>query len=453
MFPEDAPVVAMVSGGGDSVALVHLLASGELGPVRVRALHVNHLLRGPESDADQAFVEDLCARLGVECRVVRYDVAAYAAERRLNLEDAGRRLRYRFAEEELDNWCAELGERPSRGRIAVGHSRDDRVETFFLRAATGSGTGALDALAPVRGRIVRPLAGCDRSEIRGWLCGVGYEWREDSSNDDVSRTRALIRNELMPVVERLNPSVRSAVERTMRLVGDDDALLSGMADAFARDFGQSIPEERVTLNADFMGTLDRTMKRRTIRSAIIRAFPDAARIESEHIDAIVAGLGDPSFARDLPFGLRAVSEYGSMVISCTHSEDPRVAPTLLSLPGSADLGRAGVIVAENTTAADRAVDPFSAVIDVAHVRGELTVDACREGERMRPLGMEGTRKLSDMLIDAKVPKRLRAATPVVRDGDRVVWLAGVRMSDDYRVTERTVNAVRLTWEPGHDHGR
>jgi len=134
-----------------------------------------------------------------------------------------------------------------------------------------------------------------------------------------------------------------------------------------------------------------------------------------------------------------------MVILRTDAQVPRVAPSLLSLPGSADLGSAGAISATQTASDDTAGDSRSVVVDAGCIRGELTVDAMREGDRMRPLGMKGSRKLSDMLTDAKIPRRLRAAVPIVRDGDEIVWVAGVQMSERYKVTEDTELAFRLAW--------
>jgi len=450
MFPAGAPVLVMVSGGGDSVALLRLFSACEFGELRLRVLHVNHLLRGAESDADEAFVRELCASVGVECRVVRYDVAAHAAEFGLNLEDAGRQIRYRFAAEELDALCAELGEPPGRGRIATAHTRDDRIETFFMRAIAGSGSGGLASIAAVRDRIVRPLIGCDRAQVREWLESAGATWREDASNADVERSRALVRAEIVPAAQRLNPGFRSSLERTMDLLGDDDALLTSMSSAFARDFAEVRPDVDVAFEREWMRTLERTMARRTVRSALHQAFPDASRIEAAHVEALVDGLADDSFARDLPGGLRARTEYGKMIVSRTTASNPRVAPCLLPLPGTADLGESGRIVAENTGSNDTTGDAHSVVIDAGGIGGELTVDSPREGDRMRPLGMDGSRKLSDLLIDAKVARAKRPATPVVRDGERIVWLASVRMSDEYRVTGNTTRAVRLTWIKADD---
>lgn len=445
LLPPGCPVLVLVSGGGDSVALLRILAAGELGPHPLRVLHVNHLLRGDESSADEAFVEGLARELEVESRSVRYDVAAYAAAEKLNLEDAGRQTRYRFAHEELDAWCTELGVASSTGRIAVAHTRDDRVETFFMRAVAGAGAGGLNALAPRRDRIVRPLVDVDRSLLRGWLEQCGFAWREDASNLDNTRARALIRNELMPVVERLNPSVRVAIARTMELLGDDDALLTRMAQAFARDFTHVVPGQRVEFERDWMRTLEPTMARRTIRLALAEAFPRASRLESSHIEALATGLADDGFARDLPGGLRAMSEYGTMVILCIDVAEVRVAPSLLPLPGSVSLGEAGRLHSQPAQVTQRGGGD-SVVIDGAAVVGELVVDSMREGDRIVPLGMTGSRKLSDVLSEAKIPRRERGAVPVVRDGDRVVWVAGVLMSDEYKVTEKTERAFLIQWE-------
>ncbi len=206
MLPGGAPVLALVSGGADSVCLLRLLAAGVLGETgRLSVLHVNHQLRGADADADAEFVRALCASLSVEALIVRFDVAAYAAAERLNLEDAGRRVRYRFAEEALDAACAAARVPPGRGRIAVAHTRDDRVETFLMRAITGSGAGGLSSIPYVRGRIVRPLLDCDRAEVRAYLRELGQEWREDDSNTDESRLRALVRARIVPVAEQVNP--------------------------------------------------------------------------------------------------------------------------------------------------------------------------------------------------------------------------------------------------------
>jgi len=456
LFPADAPVLALVSGGADSVALLRLLASGELAPAAsgspmsappagLAVLHVNHGLRGADADADADFVAALCDDLGVPCTVARFDVAAFAEEAGLNLEDAGRQVRYRFAAEELDALCAAQRVRPDRGRIVTAHTRDDRVETFLMRAITGAGAGGFASIPFRRERIVRPLLDCDREALRDYLRSIDQQWREDATNADTTRLRSMVRHDIVPLFERANPAFRETLSRSMDLLAADDALLTTMADAFVGDFTEVTPAKRVEFDRQWMSTLDRAMARRTVRSALLAAFPEASRIEAEHIEALVDGLGAENFARDLPGGLRAETEYAKLVVSRAGEPVRAVAPSLLPIPGTADLGPAGRIHAEPVDPADIAGEADSVTVDAGDLE-RFVVDAPRPGDRMSPLGMDGSRKLSDLLVDAKVPRKDRSATPVVRDGERVVWLAGVRMSEEYRVRTDTARAVRLTWE-------
>ena len=445
LLDSTAPVLAMVSGGADSVTLLRLLAAGELGQTGpLSVLHVDHMLRGEDSDADAAFVSALCEQLGVACTVVRFDVSQYAAVGALNLEDAGRRVRYRFADEALDAACEVAGVRPEFGRIATAHSRDDRVETFLMRAITGAGAGGLASIPYQRGRIIRPLLDCDRAAIRDYLTALSQPWREDASNADVTRLRARVRAEIVPIAESINPAFRETLTRSIDLLGDDDALLSRLARDFGRDFAETSPDERVAFDREWMLTLDRAMARRAVRAALIEAFPEASRLEASHVEALVAGLADDAFARDLPGGLRAETEYGRLVVSHADEELRVVAPSLLPLPGTAELGAAGSIVAEEVAPDFVAGTPDSITI-AADSLGSLVVDGVRPGDRMRVLGMDGSRKLSDLLVDEKVARKQRRAVPVVRDAGSIVWLAGVRMSENYRVGPTTVRAMRLTW--------
>jgi tRNA(Ile)-lysidine synthase len=445
MLDDGSVVVAMVSGGSDSVALLRLLAAGELGPVSaLSALHVDHGLRGAESDADAAWVRALCARLGVECTVVRHDVAGYAEAEGLNLEDAGRRVRYRFAESELDARCNALGVPRTAGRIAVAHTADDRIETFLARLVSGAGMGGLSSIAPVRGRVVRPLIDARRTDVTGYLASLGQEWREDATNADTSRERSWVRHELLPVIEERNPGFARSAMRTMTVLADEDALLAEMADAFARDFARVIDDVLVIDRAP-MRTLSRPMARRTVRAALVAAFPDASRLEFEHTDALVQGIADPGFARDLPLGLRAEAEYDTLRISRKDSDVPVLVPGLLHCPDRLDLGPAGTLECMQGEAGATAAGPGRVSIDADAVTWPLVVDVPREGDRMRPLGMRGTKKVSDILVDAKVPRRLRQATPVVRSAGEIVWLAGVRLADGCRVTPDTRRVADIVW--------
>jgi len=451
LFERGAPVLAMVSGGADSVSLLRALASGALGDVSLSVLHVDHRLRGDASRGDAAFVAALCQRLAVPCRIVEVDVAAYAGEQGLNLEDAGRRIRYAEAEIELDARCAEAGAAPDRGRIATAHTFDDRAETVLMRLAQGAGASGLLALPYRRERIVRPLLDCTRAEVIDYLESLGQTWREDATNADTSRLRARIRAEVVPLFRGINPRFDDALARTLTLLGDEDDLLDEMARGFAERFAERTPDgpagSEVRIDRSRTSTIARPIQRRMVRLLLFNAFPDASRLEFDHLEAICDGIASDSFARDLPGGLRAHSEYGTLVISRDGGPSEPFASLVLDVPGSVDLGDAGVITAQPGAVQPPDTDPLTALIDADAIEGALVVGSPEPGDRMRPLGMDGTRKLQDVLTDAKVPARLRPRTPVVRDGERIVWVAGVRLDDRYRVGPTTEQTVRLTWIP------
>lgn len=448
MFSDAPVVVAMVSGGADSVALLMLLARGELGDLGgLSALHINHRLRGAASDGDEAFVRGLCDRLGISCAAVSYDVEAYATRSGFNVEDAGRRVRYRFAEEEIDARCHEAGVSPECGRIAVAHTADDRLETFLARLVTGAGATGLSSIQPVRGRVVRPLLDVRREAIVHYLESLGQGWREDATNADVTRERAWVRHSLLPLIEGRNPSFAAVAERTMGVLAGDDSLLQEMADAFAGDFSR-IEGHSLVFNRAALRTLSRPMIRRTIRTVIVRTFPEASRIEFDHIEALVDGIARDGFSRDLPFGLRAENEYDILRVSRKDSADPVLAPGLLHCPGSLDLGDAGTIDVLANPDGTISMGPDRVSIDAERVSWPLVVDGPREGDVLHPMGMVGTKKLSDLFIDAKVPQRLRRFTPVVRDGDRIVWVAGVRLAEECRVAPESRRVVDIVWHRG-----
>lgn len=446
MLPAGAPLLAMVSGGADSTALLRLLASGDLGTLDLAVLHVDHALRD-DSSADAAWVAGLSASLGVPCRVVRYDVAAYAEADGLNLEDAGRRVRYRFADEELDARCDAAGVPASRGRIATAHTLNDRVETFLMRALSGSGASGLAGVPPVRGRVVRPLIEARRADVTGYLETLGQDWREDVTNADTSRLRARVRHEVVPALAAVEPALHETLARTLRILADEDALLGEMAEAFARDFAEVTPDGALELDRALMRTLSRPMARRAVREALAGAFPEASRIEFAHVEALVDGFADDAFARDLPGGLRAEAGPVTLVVARAPGAIAPIEPTLLEVPGAADLGAAGRITATEAPPAPVPDDADTALLDLDSLALPLVVDAPRPGDRIRPLGLGGTKKVGDLLTDEKVPERLRPATPVVRDSSGVVvWVAGVRIAEDAKVTDETTSAVALRWE-------
>jgi tRNA(Ile)-lysidine synthase len=263
-----ATVVVAVSGGPDSIALLHgLVACVPDGELRLIVGHLDHGLR-PDSHADADFVADAAARLGLECEIGAEDVMALARREHRSLEDAGRRARYRF----LTRVAAEAGD---ASWIATGHTADDQAETILLRLIRGAGLRGLRGIPARRGRIVRPLLEERRAALRALLDAAGVRYLTDPTNaDPASASRNRVRADLLPAMERLNPRAVEALGRFARLAADDDELLTALATAeLARRTGQDG-------EVDWRDPPPRALGRRVVRLAVGEPAPDAGRIEA-----------------------------------------------------------------------------------------------------------------------------------------------------------------------------
>ena len=253
MLPWGSRVLCAVSGGADSMCLLHRLNAlrNERG-FQLYAAHFEHGIRGDESLRDAAFTEEQCRKLGVPFTLGRGDVPAFAAERKIGLEEAARELRYRFLEETADRLGCD--------RIATAHNLNDNAETLLMNLCRGAGTRGLRGIPPVRGRLIRPLLQTSRAEIETWLGENGIPHIEDSSNRDDRNTRNRIRHQVLPLLEEINPSVLAAFSRTASLLREDEEYLSRLAEEFLKEHreGNRIPAKE-------LGKLDPVVAARVLR--------------------------------------------------------------------------------------------------------------------------------------------------------------------------------------------
>ena len=462
-------VLVALSGGADSVALLLILRELERdGAVVVAgAAHLNHLLRGADADADEAFCAALAARLGVPFLAGRVDVAALARAAKRSLEDAARTARYAFLERAADTLDADV--------IAVAHTKDDQAETFLLRLLRGAGARGLAAISPrvrlpagapeARRWVIRPLIDLERVALREYLAAGGQAFREDATNADVSIPRNRVRHELLPLLEsRFSPAVVDVLAREAALARDDEDFLQGeaikLADRIVLTGRTPGPAD---IHLDIAGLLraPRALASRVVLGALQRQA-GSRPIHFDHVERVFAlAAAGSGGAVSLP-GQDAVTTGGVIVLRPAGPKS-RGSPKRegggnsfafsLSIPGEVALDPQKLTVtAERMPGTDAAqARPMKwaargAEVGVAAgaLRLPLAVRSRRPGDRFRPLGAPGARKLQDFFVDRKVPRGERDTVPLVVDAsDRIVWVVGQTVAEDFRVTDPSRGVILL----------
>lgn len=435
-------MVAAVSGGSDSVALLVILhALHARGEVTLDAVaHLNHRIRGADADADEAFCRALATRLEVPYVAGTEDVAARARSTRASVEVAGREARRAF----LDGVLAARG----ADCVATAHTADDQAETVLLRLTRGTGLRGLGGIAPMAPRRVRPLLDCSRADLRDLLHARGETWRDDLTNADLANPRNRVRHELLPYLEQhFNPAVRRALTRLADLARADDALLDRDAVATSLALLRGVPP-RVTLAADRLHALPEAIARRVIRLALESATGAAATLDDvETVRAVAAG---DRAAAELSRVL--VEHSGPSVVLIrkdTTGAEPAPFRFDLTIPGTVTWAPGGWTV-EAVGPIDRPraplhlAGPDEVLIEAAGLGGALVVRSRQPGDRLRPFGMTGQKKVQDVFVDRKVDRDARDLVPIVTDrAGRIVWVGGHVLGEDFRVTEHTNTVVIL----------
>jgi tRNA(Ile)-lysidine synthase len=453
-------VAIAVSGGGDSVALVWLLQeiaqAGRLPGTIAGLIHVNHQLRGAESARDEAFCRTLASRLDWRLEVGSFDVAARARETHRSIEAAAREIRYGF--------LAEAAARLGATRVATAHTLEDQAETVLLRLLRGAGARGMGGIRVRRGIFIRPALDCRRAELRRYLQAHGESFCEDSSNLDASVPRNRVRHQLLPVVEEIAPGGITALARFASLAAEDEAYLEQVAaeaassvrlreSVFHNSGKKSTPG--VVLDAKALAGLPKPLGRRVLRQAIAQVAP-AAGLTAVHLQALLElAAGDRASGHlDLP-GLQVERRGPTLCMDAADSVASRPGAgfeAILTVPGCVDIKEAGLTIAaalENRPAwtPDPGHPHDRAAIQASSVQLPLNVRFRRPGDRFRPLGAPGRRKLQDLLVDRKVPRQDRDHVPLVVDAaGRIVWVVGLAIAEDCRVTSPATGVVVLKAE-------
>jgi len=474
-------LLVAVSGGPDSVCLLHILNNlkGELG-ISLHIAHLNHQLRGAESDADAQYVSDLASHLNISATVEQRDVKGYKTRAHVSLEEAAREVRYAF--------LAQVARSIGANRAAIGHTIDDHIETILMHLIRGTGTRGLRGLQPHTEwksktdslAIIRPMLQVSREETGSYCRRHKLRPRIDASNLSLSPLRNRIRHQLLPLLRGYNPRVDEALMRTARIASDDLAFLD---EEIARIWDKVAQERESTiiLDKEGFGQLPSALKRHLLRTSIEKLLGNIMDIETRHIEQIMAALTKPAGRRlSLPGGLTFSIDYDKYLLGQDLStlspfptlsgEFPLKIPGETSLPGwhvqatiinreqMAEKGKfEGAkplqnlhfplsLEGEGDTGGEVGKEPYKVSLDLERTGNKLMVRSRQPGDRFQPLGMSQPKKLNEFMINVKIPQAWRQRVPIVCSPEHIVWVVGWRIDERVKVTDTTKQILCLTFE-------
>ena len=430
MLPPGCTVVCAVSGGADSICLLHRLNQlRAIRPFTLVAAHYNHHLRGAESDRDEAFVkrwvEDWCgpdpAAGQAPLPAVRLitgggDVSGEAKRLGLGLEETARRMRYAFLEEAARAVGAD--------RIATAHTADDNAETVLLHLIRGSGLQGLTGIRPRQGRLVRPLLTTTRREIEDYLELYHIPHVEDSTNQDDAYTRNQVRHQVIPLLDEINPWFVPRMADTIRYLRSDNDYLSAQAAAVARR-ARPAGDGGLSISAALLASQPDPIAVRIVSCLLGRL--GEFQFRAAHLTAVVALSRSPapSGAVSLPHSLTARRVYGELILVRGARRSPSFAPVSLSVPGEAVLPSIGwTIACRRAEAPEQPPDtPDHFFLDPSRLTGPLVIRPRLTGDTIT-LPRRRAKTVKKLLIDAKVPRWDRDRLPLLADASGPLWLAG-----------------------------
>lgn len=413
-----------VSGGVDSMVLLHLLHELRH-PCQVA--HVDHGLRGAESDADHAFVEAYCQERSIPFRSIKVDVKHHAVSFGSSLASAARELRYA--------WFNELvAEGPAI--MALAHHQDDAIETLFIHLMRGMGLHGWETIPVRSGPFVRPLLGERRAEIAAYAAHHHIPFREDASNADPKYLRNRVRHELLPLLENWRPGTGRTLGRSVAIMRELDVLAQ-------RTVGTALaaitPDEDGTLRIPF----SRIMERGTPRLILYHALRDV-HLHPDRVEDILRAIENRSVGASFPADTMTVYVDRDELVVAKVQQEPCawIIRSWEDLPADAPL----MIEAVPASGIDLEQGPQVAWFDVSSLRFPLELRPWHDGDRMRPLGLGGSKLISDVLIDAKVSRDRKAGTYVLVSDGVIAWLCGHRIAEGFQARPDSRSVLRCAWE-------
>jgi tRNA(Ile)-lysidine synthase len=443
-------LVVGVSGGPDSICLLHVLfkLSEEL-KINIAAAHINHMLRGEESDSDQKYVESICDKLRIKLFAKAFDVEQIAIQRRISLEEAGRDCRYLY--------FSEVAELSGASKIAIAHNRNDQAETVLMHIIRGTGLDGLRGMEYVRENVIRPLLDVPREDIEKYCEDNLLFPRTDSSNLKDVYTRNKIRLGLIPYInDAFSTNITESIFKMAALIKDDHNFIEQSASKLYNQCVLKREAKRISLDITKLSGFHKAMVKRIIRIALDELKGSLKGIESVHVKDIcdLAYCGRTGAQLHLPDNVIVERSYD--VLSFFYGEEISKASgfnKLIGIPGS-------TIVEDNNTILTASVfvniisleavqinqKSLTQLFDYEKLKVGINIRSRNNGDVFNPYKSPGTKKLKEYFIDNKIPRDKRDEIPLVAKNNEIVWIIGYKISDKFKVTENTKSILKLEYK-------
>lgn len=442
MILPDEKIILAVSGGPDSTALLYLMYDlrDEL-KCSLHIAHLNHNLRGEESDADAVFVKEQAQKLGLPITVESLDVKSMISKE--SLESGARRIRYEFYEKVMSETHA--------NKVVLGHTADDQAETVIMRFLRGSGAKGLSGIPPIRDDIyIRPLIETSRAEVEEYLQSLNIIPRWDSSNLSTEYERNKIRHELIPLLEsNYSPNIKHILQQTADILREENDFLT---EQIRQAMGECIHHQdsrSIDISIPDLKKHHIALQRRILRLVIESLLGDLNRYNFNHLVALM-DLIDNNTGKtiSLPRGIIAERIYDKIIISLESFQQPSEPfDYIIDVPDEIEIPDLGLSVRTVLSKSDYMAyskDKFQKTFDYDKIKGNLHLRSRRNGDRFQPLGVSGTKKLKDFFIDEKVPRSQRDNVPILTDGNNILWIVGYQIDDRFKVTTQTKTELNVT---------
>jgi len=435
-------VLIGLSGGPDSVCLLHVLhiLKDKL-RLELNAVYLDHGLRPDETPAEIVFCKKLCAGLNVTFLSKAIDVKTYALAEKLNLQEAARHMRY---------WSYDITAYELQANsIALAHTADDQAETVLMRLFRGSGATGLSGIPPVRKNIIRPLIEVERKEIEAFLDKNRIDFVIDSSNLKKDYVRNRIRLSLIPHLKEFNPDLIGTLSKTAALFRDDESYFELIVTRTLMKLISRKTDTRIELFLSPFGNMDKVIIRRVLRRAIDET-KGLRGISFIHIEDIIGLLreGDPGDRIYLPKGVRVIKDYSTLVLT---AESPVTLETCqVEVPGETVLKEAGMVFKASLISIEEADSQSKlglwisfGLFDADCLTFPLFARPRKDGDFFHPSGFGGRKKLQDFFVDLKVPRDERNRIPIITSGEDIIWVAGHRGDERFKVHEGTTKVLKI----------